>query len=243
MLVVDLSETMAALDFHQNNRSVSRLTAVTAEAARFAAARPGDRIGLIAFGSRAYTVMPPTADHRALTQALAALRVGAAGKRTALGDALALAVKRLRHAPGRSKAIVLFSDGRANSGDIAPLQAAALAADQGVPIHAVGVGGDRPAPFLIEHPLLGPEIVQEKADIDEAALQALTRPTGGLFWHAADTAGLAQAIRRIDGLAPSDMRAVRSGQRFSLTPWLAGLAGLALAAFAVLSGTRFVRLP
>jgi Ca-activated chloride channel family protein len=243
MLVVDLSESMAALDFRQGDRSISRLEAVAGEAGRFAAARPGDRIGLVAFGTRAYTVMPPTADHQALDQALKALAVGAAGKRTALGDALALAVKRLRDAPGRAKAVVICSDGRANAGETRPEAAAGLAKALGVTIHAVGVGGDQPAPFLIDHPLLGPEIVHEKADLDEAALSGLAKATGGLYWRAADAAGLAEAIRRIGDMEPSDMVATGNGDRFSLTPLLAGLAVLALAAFAGLSGTRFTRLP
>jgi Ca-activated chloride channel homolog len=243
MLVVDLSETMAAMDFHQGNRSITRLAAVAEEVARFAAARPGDRIGLVAFGSRAYTVLPPTDDQTALTRALATLNVGAAGKRTALGDGLALGVKRLRDAPGRSRVLVLFSDGRSNTGEISPEQAAAVAAAQGVTIQAVGIGSEAPAPFLIDHPLLGPEIVQEKADIDEAALRRLAEATGGLFWRAEDAAGLAEAIRRVGTMAPSDMVAMATGKRISLTPPLAALAGLALAAFALLSGTRFTRLP
>ena len=122
--------------------------------------------------------------------------------------------------------------------------AASLAAAQGVTVHAVGVGGDEPAPFLVDHPLLGPEIVYEKAAIDETSLRELAQATGGMFWRAADTDALDRAIARIDTLAPSDMTAQIAGDRVSLTPHpLAALATLALSAFAVLSGTRFARLP
>lgn len=243
MLVVDLSETMAAMDFREGERTVTRLAAVAGEAARFAAARPGDRIGLVAFGTRAYTVLPPTADHRALDQALAALTVGAAGKRTALGDALGLGVKRLREAAGLSKVIVLCSDGRSNAGELSPEAAVELAKAAGVVIHTVGVGGEAPAPFLVDHPLLGTEVVYEKADIDEAALRRLAGATGGTFRRAEDAAGLGEAIWRISAMAQSDMTAVGVGEPRSLAPILAGLAALALAGFAVLCGTRFTRLP
>lgn len=243
MLVVDLSESMAAMDFRQADHSLTRLAAVVAVAKRFAAARPGDRLGLVAFGTRAHTVMPPTADHLALGQALDNLTVGAAGKRTALGDALALAVKRLTDAPGRAKVVVVFTDGRSNAGEVSPEAAAKLAATRGITIQAVGVGGDAPAPFLVEHPLLGPEVVYEKADIDAAGLRELARTTGGVFWRAADTAGLEAALTRIDALAPSDMVARRNADQPSPTPFLAALATLLLAGYAWLAATRFARLP
>ena len=243
LLVVDLSESMAALDFRQADRSLTRLAAVVAEAKRFAAARPGDRLGLIAFGSRVHTVMPPTADHAALERALDSLSVGAAGKRTALGDALVLAVKHLADAPGRAKVAVLFTDGRSNAGEVDPAAAAKLAAARGVTIQAVGVGGDAPAPFLVEHPLLGPEVVYEKADIDAAGLASLAQATGGLFWRAADAAGLETALSRIDALEPSDRVATQNADQPSPTPVLAALATLLLTGYAWLAATRFARLP
>lgn len=243
MLCIDLSESMAAMDFRLGNRSVSRLEAVADVAERFVASRPGDRIGLVAFGSRAYTVLPPTDDHAALIRALHALTVGAAGKRTALGDALVLAVKHLYGAPGRSKAAVMLSDGTSNAGETSPTEAAALAAGHGITVYAVGVGGDAPAPFLVDHPLLGPEIVYEKAAIDETGLRELAKTTGGFFWRASEMAGLARTINRIGDMEPTDMTARRIGERFSLTPPLIALAALLLTAFAVLAGSRFTELP
>lgn len=243
MLCVDLSESMAAMDFRLGDRSVSRLEAVADVAERFVASRPGDRVGLVAFGSRAYTVVPPTDDHAAVIRALHGLTVGAAGKRTALGDALVLAVKRLEHAPGRSKAAIVLSDGTSNAGESAPKEAAALAAGHGVTVYAVGVGGDAPAPFLVDHPLLGPEIVYEKAAIDETGLRELAQTTGGFFWRASDMAGLKRTIRRIGGMEPTDMTIRRVGNRLSLTPPLIAVAAFLLTGFAVLSGSRFARLP
>jgi len=243
MLCVDLSESMSAMDFRQDKRSISRLAAVAEVAERFIATRPGDRLGLVAFGSRAYTVLPPTVDHTAVIAALRALEVGAAGKRTAVGDALVLAVKHLAGAPGRSKAAIILSDGSSNAGEATPEAAAALAAERHITVYGVGVGGDAPAPFLVDHPLLGPEIVYEKAPVDESAMRELAKATGGLFWRAEDVAGLDRAVARIAAMEPSDITAQKSGDRVSLAPPLAGLAATLLTAFALLAGTRYVRLP
>ncbi len=243
VLAVDLSESMAALDFHLGERSVSRLAAVAEAAERFVAARPGDRIGLVAFGDRAYTVIPPTADHKALGQALSRLEVGAAGRRTALGDALGIAVKRLRDAPGVSKVAVLFSDGRSNAGEVSPEAAAGLAAQHGIKVYAVGVGGDEPAPFLVTHPLLGKQIVYEKADLDAATLEAVARATGGMFFRADDAVGLAEAAGRIEAMEKSDITVTTAATQASLAPMIAALAVLWLTTYAGLAGLRYVRLP
>jgi Ca-activated chloride channel homolog len=243
MLAIDLSESMAAMDVRQGDRSVTRLEAVAEAANRFAAARPGDRIGLIAFGSRAYTVIPPTADRTALTQALSHLDVGAAGKRTAVGDALGLAVKRLREMPGTSRVVVLFGDGRSNAGEISPETAALTAADLKMRVYAVGVGTNEPAPFLVNHPLLGREIVYEKAAVDEATLAEIARTTGGVYFRADDAAGLDRAMASLEALEKSDMAGTTQTGKISLTALLVALAVCCLTAFAALGHTRFARLP
>lgn len=243
MFCLDLSESMSAMDFRIGKRSVSRLEAVANVAERFITSRPGDRVGLVAFGSRAYTVLPPTADHQAVIQALRSLEVGAAGKRTAMGDALVLAVKRLQHAPGRSKAVLIFSDGSSNAGETTPEEAATLAADKHVTVYSVGVGTDEPAPFLVDHPLLGPEIVYEKAPVDASTMRELANATGGIFWRAEDIGGIDRAIARVGAMEPTDIKASITGDRRSLAPILAGLAAVLLTAFALLGGTRYVRLP
>ncbi|MYL81597.1 VWA domain-containing protein [Desulfovibrio aerotolerans] len=242
MLAIDLSESMAAMDMRQTERTITRLEAVAEAAARFASSRPGDRIGLVAFGSRAYTVIPPTLDRSVLTQALARLEVGAAGRKTAMGDALGLAVKRLAQGPGLSRVAVVFGDGRSNAGEIDPQTAAEAAAAHGVRVFTVGVGGDEPAAFLVNHPLLGRQIVYEKAPVDTEALTAMARLGGGEFFRAEDAAGLARAGAAIDTLAPSDSVAVPQAG-VSLAPGLAALAVGLLTSWAGLAATRFLRLP
>jgi len=243
MLCIDLSESMAAMDFRLDDRTATRLAAVAEAAGRFAAARPGDRIGLVAFGSRAYTVIPPTLDRTALAQALARLEVGTAGRRTAMGDALGLAVRRLADAPGLSRAVVVFGDGRSNTGGISPETAAQAAADRGVRVFAVGVGSDEPAAFLVTHPLLGREIVYERAPVDEKSLAAMARIGGGAFFRAGATGDLGRAVQAIDALEPSDITAAPAPDDLPLTPLAAALAVCCLSAWAGLAATRFLRLP
>lgn len=242
MLAVDLSESMAAMDMRLGDRTVTRLEAVAEAAARFAAARPGDRIGLVVFGSRAYTVIPPTLDRAVLTQALSRLEVGAAGRKTAMGDALGLAVKRLAEGPGLARVAVVFGDGRSNAGEVDPETAARAAAGRGVRVFSVGVGGDEPAAFLVSHPLLGRQIVYEKAPVDTDALAAMARLGNGEFFRAEDAAGLARAGAAIGALAPSDIVAVPR-ESLPLAPGLIALAVGLLASWAGLAATRYLRLP
>ncbi|KHK00859.1 VWA domain-containing protein [Desulfovibrio sp. TomC] len=242
MLAIDLSESMAAMDMRLTDRTVTRLEAVAEAAGRFAAARPGDRIGLVAFGSRAYTVIPPTTDRDVLHKALSSLEVGAAGRKTAMGDALGLAVKRLAESPGLSRVAVLFGDGRSNTGELDPQTAARTAAARGVRVFAVGVGGDEPAAFLVSHPLLGRQIVYEKAPVDTQTLAAMAKGGGGEFFRAEDAAGLARASAAIAALEPSDILAVPR-DAVPLAPLLAAASVCLLTLWAALGATRALRLP
>jgi Ca-activated chloride channel family protein len=242
MFAVDLSPSMAAMDMPAEGRTITRLAAVAEAAKTLALSRPGDRIGLVAFGARAYLVVPPTTDRAALVQALSSLDTGAAGRKTAMGDAVGLAAKRLDESPGQAKAVIVFGDGRSNAGEADPVAAAQAAARHGVTVFAVGVGGDGPAPFLVAHPILGKQIITEAAPVDEAALTSMAQAGGGAFWRAGDPAALARATAAIDTMTPSDIRAEQDrGQ--SLTPLLAGLAVCLLTAWAALAATRGLTLP
>ncbi|WP_300161117.1 VWA domain-containing protein [Solidesulfovibrio sp.] len=243
MLAVDLSESMAAMDMAAGDRTVTRLEAVARAAEAFAAARPGDRVGLVAFGSRAYVVMPPSADRAALSRALASLAVGAAGRRTAMGDAVALAVKRLEGASGLAKIVVVFGDGRSNAGELRPETAALAAADRGVRIFAVGVGGDGPAPFLVNHPLLGQQIVREDAPVDTAALGVLAQGTGGELFRAEDAEALSRAVAAVSERAKTDMVPLPGRDDVDFSPLAVAVAVCLLLAWAALGPARSPRWP
>jgi Mg-chelatase subunit ChlD len=147
MLAVDISGSMREEDMLIGNQVVDRLTAVKAVAGDFIERREGDRIGLILFGQQAYLQTPLTFDRATARTLLFESAVGLAGRETAIGDAIGLAVKRLRDAPAAERVLVLLTDGANTAGSIAPLKAAELANEAGMRIHTIGVGGDPRSAF------------------------------------------------------------------------------------------------
>jgi len=212
LLVLDLSDSMRALDTEVAGRPETRLALARRVVARFARRRvaEGDRLGLVGFGDRALTLCPLTRDARLLEAALARTRPGLAGEATALGDALALATRRVRAAnpaePGGAGAaragsvVVLLTDGRANAGAIPVEVATGLAAALGVRVHTVGIGTEGPVAMARdEQGRRGFEL--EHHDLDAATLAAIARATGGEFFRArtsADLDGIYEAIDRLE---------------------------------------------
>lgn len=142
MLAVDLSGSMEADDFVLNGARVDRLTAVKNVAGKFIERRQGDRIGLVLFGKRAYVQTPLTFDRKTVRYMLNEAEIGLAGKETAIGDGIGLAVKRLRDRPEGSRVLILLTDGANTAGEITPLKAAELAKTVGLKIYTIGVGAD-----------------------------------------------------------------------------------------------------
>lgn len=200
MLAVDLSGSMENADLTLEGRPVDRLSVVKAVAGDFIARREGDRVGLILFGTRAYLQAPLTFDRTTVRTLLDESEIALAGEKTALGDALGLGVKVLRDRPAESRVLVLLTDGVHNAGALAPEQAAALAAESGVTVYTIGVGADR---MVVRTPL-GPRRVNPAEELDEATLDAIAEATGGRYFRARDTAGLAEIYARIDALEPTE---------------------------------------
>lgn len=229
MLAVDLSASMERPDFDLAGRPTNRLEVVKAVAAPFIERRVGDRIGLILFGKRAYVQTPLTFDRQTVQTMLREAAIGLAGKETAIGDAIGLAVKRLRQRPADSQVLVLLTDGANTAGEIDPLQAARLAATEGLRIYTVGVGADR----MTVNTFLGQRVVDPSSELDEKTLTAIAEMTGGAYFRAKDVDGFARIYRTIDELEPvvADQRTFRP-----VTPlfhWPLGTA-LALAVLALL---------
>lgn len=202
ILAVDLSGSMAEADMRLGGRPVDRLTAVKAVLSDFLERRRGDRIGLVVFGSRAYTLTPLTTDLGTVREQLADMDIAMAGRETAIGDALALSVRRLREASGNaggegggagSRVVVLLTDGVNNAGVVEPERATALAAAEGVKVHTIGFGREGSAPGLF-----GMIVPRAQAEIDEAALRAISETTGGRFFRAQDTGTLSQIYAELD---------------------------------------------
>ena len=243
MLAVDLSESMAALDFKLEGEVVNRLRAVKGVVRDFISKRYGDRIGLVVFGSEAYTQSPLTRDYEALMAALDRLDIGSAGKTTAVGDALGICLKRLKEVESKSRIVILLTDGRSNTGEISPETAAGLAAQAGVKVYTIGVGGHGPAPFLVDHPLTGRRVIYQQVDIDEDTLKKIAGETGGMYFHAQDTGGLKETYDRIDGLEKSEVKIKTYAEYHDLYPYLLVPALLFLVLYVILSQTRYLKVP
>lgn len=197
MLAVDCSGSMAIEDMRFGNMAVSRFAAVKAIAQRFIEKRSGDEVGLVLFGTQAFLLTPMTFDVDAVAKQMAGAAIGLAGRETAIGDAIVLAVKHLDALPARARVLVLLTDGVNTAGNVAPLDAAKLAKAAGVRIYTIGVGSDAQALGMF-----GMQLPVAQSELDVQALTQIADQTGGHFFRAADGDQLAAAYRTIDALEP-----------------------------------------
>ena len=158
-------------------------------------------MGLILFGSQAYLQAPLTFDRRTVRTWLDEARIGIAGKNTAIGDAIGMAIKRLRQRPAQSRVLILVTDGANNAGQIDPLTAARLAAEEGVKIYPIGIGADPEQTGSLG--ILG---VNPSLDLDEPALKALAETTGGQYFRARDGEELLKIKDTLDTLEPVEQQ-------------------------------------
>ena len=198
LLAVDLSGSMNTPDMELAGQPVTRFGAVKAIAGNFIDRRRGDEMGLILFGSHAYLVTPLTYDLDAVRAQLQGAAVGLAGTQTAIGDAIAIAVRRLSALPEQARVLVLLTDGVNNAGSITPLEAARAAKAAGVRIYTVGIGGGR----MVVPGFFGNQVVDASSDLDVTMLTKIADETGGKFFRATDGTQLADAYRAIDALEP-----------------------------------------
>ncbi|CAK0775291.1 Ca-activated chloride channel homolog [Gammaproteobacteria bacterium] len=199
MLAVDLSGSMDTADFLLDNHPVSRLAAIQHLAGEFIKRRVGDRLGLILFGRQAYVQTPLTFDRATVRQLLDEAVIGLAGKETAIGDAIGLATKRLRDNPQGNKVVILLTDGANTAGEVEPLQAATLAAKEGLTLYTIGVGADE----MLVRSIFGMQRVNPSTDLDEKTLRAIADTTHGRYFRARDTAQLEEIYHLLDQLEPT----------------------------------------
>ncbi|MHB8809137.1 MAG: vWA domain-containing protein [Desulfobulbaceae bacterium] len=237
MLAVDTSGSMEIPDLDLSGSEANRLAVIKQVAGDFIRRRSGDRLGLIIFGSQAYLQAPLTFDRTTVAALLNEAEIGIAGKETAIGDAIGLALKRLRDAPQGKAALVLLTDGSSNAGQVPPRQAADLAARAGVKIYTIGVGADR----IRVNGLLGSRVINPSADLDEDTLNYIAATTGGAYFRARDVDGLVEIYRRLDELEPlqGESRVVRPVRALFMWPLGAAfLLTLTRALLAILPGRR-----
>ncbi|MFX4229009.1 MAG: VWA domain-containing protein [Porticoccaceae bacterium] len=198
MLAVDISRSMREEDMQVQSGYVPRITAVKAVVGDFIQRRTGDRIGLILFGQQGYLQTPLTFDTKTVEQQLQEAQLGFAGNATAIGDAIGLAVKRLRDRPAESRVLILLTDG-ANTAGTDPRRAAEIAAEANIRIHTIGVGADS----IVVQSLLGfGRRVNPSSDLDEDTLTYIAETTGGQYFRARDPGELLQIYDRLDELEP-----------------------------------------
>lgn len=215
MLAVDLSGSMQEEDFILKGKQIDRLSATKWVAGDFIERRVGDRIGLILFGEQAYLQAPLTFDRKTVQTLLYESAIGLAGKATAIGDAIGLAVKRLRERDEANRILILLTDGANTAGAVDPLEAAELAAREGLKIYTIGVGADE----LLVRDLFGMRKVNPSVDLDETTLKAIADKTGGRYFRARDTKELEKIYELLDELEPVEKDAKRFRPRTSLYYW------------------------
>jgi Ca-activated chloride channel family protein len=239
VLAVDISSSMLAEDFSPANRlDVARRTAT-----EFVRARSSDRIGLVAFAGQALTQVPITTDYQVLEEAIRQLRVGILEDGTAIGTAIATAANRLRRAPGRSKVVVLLTDGENNKGTVDPRTAAQAAAAFDIKISTIGVGTQGEAPVPTGQGPLGLRYETLPVKIDEQLLTEVARTTGGRYFRATDAASLSSIFGEINRLEKTPVQHLIYRRYDEAYRWPLALGLLALALELVLSGTFAVRVP
>lgn len=239
VLAVDISSSMLAEDFSPANRlDVARRTAT-----EFVRARSSDRIGLVAFAGQALTQVPITTDYQVLEEAIRQLRVGILEDGTAIGTAIATSANRLRRAPGKSKVVILLTDGENNKGTVDPRTAAQAAATFGVRVYTIGVGTVGEAPVPTGQGPLGLRYETMPVKIDEPLLADVARTTGGRYFRATDAASLSNIFGEINRLEKTPVQHLVYRRYDEAYRWPLAIGLLALALEIVVAATFAVRVP
>jgi len=251
-MVVDRSGSMQARDFVRGDTSTSRLDVVkkifhdfvTGEGG-MEVGRPDDLIGLVSFARYADGLCPLTLDHGSLLAILDQLETPTDQREdgTAVGEGLALAVERLRRQEATSKIVILLTDGVSNAGEIEPLQAADLAAQNGIKVYTIGAGYTGYAPFPVQRSDGRISLQRVPVEIDETTLQRIAQRSGGRYFHATNEDGLREVIEEIGRLERSEISEVRYLEYEAHFAPFVGVALLSVALAALLSSTWLRRLP
>lgn len=198
LLAVDISVSMETPDMVLQNRNLQRIDVVKFVINDFVKRRENDRLGLILFASNAYLQAPLTFDRQTVQTLLQEAQIGFAGRQTAIGDAIGLAIKRLRDRPKSSRVLILLSDGANTAGEVDPRQAAELAKLSDVKIYTIGLGADE----MIQQTLFGRRTINPSADLDEDTMRYIAELTGGQYFRARNPEELVRIYAELDRLEP-----------------------------------------
>jgi len=243
VLALDVSGSMSAEDYVIDGHRISRLDIIKSTVENFIKQRKDDRMGLIVFGSEAYTVCPLTTDHEWLLQNLHQVRIGVIEDATAIGSGIATSLLRLKKSKARTKIIVLLTDGVNNSGKIDPLTAAKTAEALGIKVYTIGAGTTGIVPFPVTDEYGNKHYEQAQFDLDEDTLKKIASMTGAEYFRAADTESLRDIYAQIDSLEKTKI--VENGYR-QYEPlfgyYLAAALGL-LVLEIILTNSVFLKIP
>ncbi len=225
MLAVDISGSMRVEDMQLGKNVIPRIDAVLRLGAEFISHRNGDRLGLILFGSNAYVQSPLSFDTATVKRFLLEARIGFAGQETAIGDAIGLAVKRLKERPADSRVLILLTDGQDTASSVRPLDAAQLARDLGIRIYTIGIGADQMTLPGLFGSSFGSRQVNPSAELDEEGLKQIAALTGGQYFRARNPRELANIYQLLDQLEPVEQEVVtyRPRQALGYLPLVAAL--------------------
>lgn len=234
MLGLDISGSMREQDFQVRGRSVERMEAAKVVASEFVAQREGDRVGLILFGDNAQVQTPLTYDLKTVQHFISESLVGLIGSSTAIGDAIGLAVKRLRERPAQSRVFILLTDGANTAGAVTPIDAANVAKQYGIRIHTIGVGAEE----VVVRDLFGTRVVNPSKALDEETLTEIADITGGRYFRARNTQEMVSIYDEINSLEPSEIDSLKQRPLDELYVWPLSLAFL-LSGYLAWRNTRY----
>lgn len=198
MIAIDLSGSMQIEDMNLNGSTVNRLIMLKSVLGNFIERRVGDRLGLILFADDAYMQTPMTFDRKTVKQMLDESELGLVGRKTAIGDAIALAVKRFDEKQESNKVLLLLTDGQNTAGKITPKQALELAVAKDITIYTIGIGAD----VMLQQSLFGTRRVNPSSELDEKTLMDIASQTGGKYFRAKDSQGMGEIYALLDQLEP-----------------------------------------
>jgi Ca-activated chloride channel family protein len=241
MIAVDLSGSMKQADMLIQGREVNRLSMIKYVLADFIERRVGDRLGLILFADTAYLQAPLTFDRSTIKTLLDESVIGLVGERTAIGDAIGLAVKRFNEKEKSNRVLVLLTDGQNTAGNITPEQALSLAKANKVTVYTIGVGADE----QIVNSFFGQRTINPSQDLDEKMLSNIARETGGQYFRARDTQELVNIYQMLDSLEPveGNPQKMRPQSALFYYPLAAAMALISLGIFGASIVTGFKRMP
>lgn len=242
VLALDISGSMASLDFQPQNR----LEAAKRVIGDFIGERTYDRIGLVVFAREAFNQAPLTTDHAVLNRLLERVELAPDLRLedgTAIGLGIANAANMVKDSQAKSRVVILLTDGVNNAGQIDPQTAANAAQALGIKVYTIGMGRPGQVPVPVDDMFGGKQVVYQESQIDEDALKQIAEKTGGVYFRAEDTQGLQQIYQRINQLEKSQVDITNFTQHVELMGWLLIPALALLLGEQLLSQTFFRRIP